>query len=488
MNETAIKEAGRKSVKWSFFAELLSKLSMPISTMVLARVLTPEIFGIATAVTMVVSFCEVVLEGGFAKYLIEHDFSGEDDYKKQFSLLFFLSIISSLLVSALIIFFRYPLSSLIGNEGHEIVLAGSTIQIVFASLNALYSADLKRKFKFNKFFIIKIIYCLTPFAVTVPLAFLGFGYWSLIIGAAASQMLQLPLLIIYSKNKLTLKIRIRNLGTILKNSAPMILDSIVVWTCSWIMTLLATQLFDNKTVGLIKTSNSTITSLFSLFSASFISVLLPTLSRLKNNNSDFEDFFIKTQKAAMCILPPVGIGCFFFSSTITSLMLGSKWSDASLMIGVFGLTKPLIICYNHFLSEAFRSKGQFYRSIFYQLFVLSVDLLLRLTVGRISIESYIWVSVLCDLIVVAAAIIILKINFRFSAVRQITSLFPSFVCCLIFLPVVLIASKYNKNLIFTVAQVFICASIYFAAYFILFKDRFKIFLSYFKLGRSVQKQ
>lgn len=484
MNETAIKEAGRKSVKWSFFAEVFSKLSLPLSTMFLARILNPEIYGIATAVTIIVSFCEVVLESGFAKYLIEHDFKDEEDYRKQFSLLFFLSIITSLLASVLIVVFRYPLSALIGNSGYEIVLAGSTAQIVFASLNALYAADLKRHFKFNKLFIIKIVYCAAPFVVTIPLALLGMGYWSLIIGAIAAQVFQLPFLIIASKRKLSLKIRFKNLGVILKDSAPMILDSTVVWICSWIMTLLATQFYDSTIVGLIKVSNSTVTSVFSLFSASFISVLFPTLSRLKNNQKEFEDFFVKTQKAAMCILPPIGVGCFFFSGTITSLMLGSKWTDASFMIGVFGLTKPLIICYNHFLSEAFRSKGFFYKSIFYQLFVLAVDLALRLTIGRISLEIYIWVSVIADLIVVIAAIGILKITFKISPIKQITSLLPSLLCCVIFFPVVYLAHEYNTTLIRTVVQILLCASIYFAAYHILFKESFRVTMSYFKFGRK----
>lgn len=488
MDRTTIKETGRRSVKWSFFAEVLSKLSLPLSTMFLARILNPEIYGIATAVTIIVSFCEVVLESGFAKYLIEHDFIDDQDYKKQFSLLFLLSIITSLMTSALIVVFRYPLSSIIGNTGFETVLAGSVVQIVFASLNALYSADLKRNFKFNKLFIIRIIYCIVPFAVTIPLALIGLGYWSLIIGATAAQAFQLPFLVVASKRKITFKIQIKSFGSILKDSLPMILDSIVVWVCGWIMTLLATRFYDSTTVGLIKVANSTVTSIFSLFSASFVSVLFPTLSRLKNSPSDFEDFFTKTQQAAMCILPPIGVGCFFFSGAITSLMLGSKWSDASFMIGVFGLTKPLLICYNNFLSESFRSKGFFYRSIFYQLFILAVDLSLRLTIGRISLNMYIWVSVACDLIVTVVAIGILKKLFKFSIIKQITSLCPSLLCSAIFLPLVILAHSYDSSLTKTIAQIAVCASLYFAVYYLLFKDSFKNMLSYFRFGKKKNEE
>lgn len=483
MDSVAIKEAGRKSVKWSFFAEIISKISLPISTMILARLLMPEIFGITTAVTMIVSFCEVVLESGFAKYLIEHDFVDENDYKKKFTLLFYLSIFTSLLTTALIIIFRYPLSSWVGNAGYEIVLVGSSAQIIFASLNALFSADLKRQFKFNKLFLVKIIYCLIPFVVTVPLALFGFGYWSLIIGACAAQIFQLPLLIILARRKLSLKFNILSIFGVLRDSLPMILDSVVVWLCSWIVTFLATQFYDSTTVGLIKVANSTINSIFLIFSASFTSVLFPTLSRLKNNESDYKDFFIKTQKAAMCLLPPIGVGCYFFSRVITAFFLGSNWMDASFMIGIFGLTKPLLICYNNFLGEAFRSKGYFYKSIFYQIFILSLDLVLRLTIGRISLTAYIWMSVVSDIIVVVTAIIILRLLFGLSILKEISAILPSLLCCGLFLPVVFLSRTYNVSFLVSVVQIFVCGSLYFLFYFILYKKNFVNMLSYFKFEK-----
>ena len=74
--------AAKKSVKWSLFGEIFAKLAIPISTMILARLLTPEIYGITTAVTIVVTFCEMVTESGFSKFLIQHDFSSNEEFKK----------------------------------------------------------------------------------------------------------------------------------------------------------------------------------------------------------------------------------------------------------------------------------------------------------------------------------------------------------------------------------------------------------------------
>jgi PST family polysaccharide transporter len=186
----------------------------------------------------------------------------------------------------------------------------------------------------------------------------------------------------------------------------------------------------------------------------------------------------------MSILPPIGIGCYFFSNAITAFFLGSNWMDASFMIGIFGLTKPLMICYNNFLGESFRSKGFFYKSIFYQVFILSLDLILRLTIGRISLTLYIWMSVISDLVVVVVAIFILKFLFDISLLKEITSIIPSFLCCVLFMPIVFISNTYSVPFYISLAQILICATIYFAFYFIFYKKNFVNMLSYFKFERK----
>ena len=202
MNSNDIKKATHRSVKWSLFAEIFAKIATPLSTMVLARLLAPEIFGIATAVTLVVTFCEAVTESGFAKFIIQKDFESEEEYSKYFSISFYTSLIMSIALCVLIFFLRYPLSNLVGNSGYEMVLVASCAQVPFTAINALYSADLRRQFEFKKLFFIRIVFCISPFIVTIPLALFGLGYWSLVIGSIAAQVLQCPFFLFSCKGKL----------------------------------------------------------------------------------------------------------------------------------------------------------------------------------------------------------------------------------------------------------------------------------------------
>ena len=68
------------ATKWSTITEVMAKLVAPISSMVLARLLTPEAFGVVATLNMVIAFAEIFTDAGFQRYLIQHEF--KDDWNK----------------------------------------------------------------------------------------------------------------------------------------------------------------------------------------------------------------------------------------------------------------------------------------------------------------------------------------------------------------------------------------------------------------------
>ena len=76
------------ATKWSAITEIAAKLVSPISTRVLARLLTPEAFGVLVTATMVISFAEIFTDAGFQKYIIQHKFKNDEELYSPQLLLF----------------------------------------------------------------------------------------------------------------------------------------------------------------------------------------------------------------------------------------------------------------------------------------------------------------------------------------------------------------------------------------------------------------
>ena len=483
LNVAEIKTKSKRSLKWSLLAEIFAKISTPLATMVLARLLAPEIFGITTAVTLVVSFCEAVAETGFSKFIIQQEFENDDQYKKYLSVGAISSIAVSIILFLLIFIFRFQISSFVGNSGYENILIVSCAQIPFTAINSILISNLKRDFKFNSIFAIRVLYCVVPFVITIPLAFIGLNEWALVIGTIAGQLIQTPLLLIFSRKEIKVHFSFRILKDMFSKSFIMIIESIIIWACSWTATFVATQFFDSATVGVVKVGNSTITSIFSIFNTGFVAVLFSSLSRLQNNDEEFQRSFLSLQSIAFVLMVPLSIGCFFFSDTVTDIFLGDKWEAAKKVIAVLGLTKFLHTCFNNFVSEVFRSKGHFYSSIIYQLVILGLDLALKFTIGKISFDLFIWSTAITNVLVSIMAVLILKIRYKFSILKQIKFMLPAFVCSLTMLPILLIHYFGNFNMIESLIQISISVVVYFFFGSIFFNKLFSNTFSYLGLNK-----
>ena len=67
------------ATKWSAITEVMGKLVAPVSSMILARLLTPDAFGVVATLNMVIAFAEIFTDAGFQKYLIQQPFKDADD-------------------------------------------------------------------------------------------------------------------------------------------------------------------------------------------------------------------------------------------------------------------------------------------------------------------------------------------------------------------------------------------------------------------------
>ena len=71
METDGLNEKITSSVKWASITEIGAKLITPFTSMLLARLLTPDEFGVVATVTMVTSFADIFTDAGFQKYLIQ---------------------------------------------------------------------------------------------------------------------------------------------------------------------------------------------------------------------------------------------------------------------------------------------------------------------------------------------------------------------------------------------------------------------------------
>lgn len=348
----------RTATKWSAIAEIAAKLLTPIVSMVLARLLTPEAFGVVTTLTMIITFAEIFTDAGFQKYLVQHEFVDDRDKDESTNVAFWSNLIMSLIIWGGIAVFADHLAALVGNPGLGHVLIVACASIPLAAFSSIQMALYKRDLDFKTLFKVRIVGILIPLVITVPLAFWLRSYWALVFGTLAVNIANAVLLTWYSKWKPRFFYSFQKLHEMLSFTIWSMIEAISIWLTSYVDVFIVGTVLSQYYLGLYKTASTVVGQVMSIIISVTTPILFSALSRLQDDNKAFLEMFYRFQKIVGLMVIPMGVGIFCFSDLITSILLGSQWMEVSGFVGLWGLTSAVTIVLSHYASEVYRAKGK----------------------------------------------------------------------------------------------------------------------------------
>lgn len=358
VKEENLKNKFVNATKWSTITEIAAKIVNPVTNIILARIIAPEAFGVVATVSMIMSFADMLTDAGFQKYLVQHEFMNEDEKFKNANVAFWTNFGISIFLWIVIILFREQIAVSVGNPGLGNVIAIACVQLLLTSFSSIQMALYRRDFDFKTLFLVRMVAICIPLAVTIPLALLGLSYWALIIGTIVMQLSNAVILTVKSKWKPNLFYEVEILKEMLSFSIWSLIEAISIWFTSWADVFIIGNSLNQYYLGIYKTSTAMVNALMSLITASIVPVLFSALSRLQDDNENFNRMYFATQRFASIFIFPIGIGIYLYSDLATRILLGSKWQEASEVIGIWALTSAIMIVFGNFCSEVYRAKGK----------------------------------------------------------------------------------------------------------------------------------
>lgn len=459
------------ATKWSTITEIAAKLVSPVTNMILARILVPEAFGIVATVTMIISFAHMFTDSGFQKYLVQHEFKDEDEKYKNANIAFWTNFVIAILMWSVIFLFREQIATLVGNPGLGDVIAIACLQLPLTSFSSIQMALYRRDFDFKTLFIVRIIAVFIPFTVTIPLALLGLGYWALIIGTLVIQLSNAVVLTIKSKWKPKFYYSFTVLKEMLSFSIWSLVEAISIWLTSWADAFIIGSVLNQYYLGLYKTSTTMVNALMVIITGSTTPVLFSTLSRLQNNEAEFNNMFLKFQRLVSIIVFPLGIGVFLYSDLATQILLGNQWTEASGIIGIWALTSSIMIVFGHYCSEVYRAKGKPRLSFFAQILHLIVLIPACVISSRYGFWSLVYTRSWIRLQFVLVHLVIMKFAIGFPVLKIFKNVFPTGITAISMGILGYFLQQVNQGILWDFISIIICAVFYFGMLFMFPKMR-----------------
>lgn len=464
-----------KATKWSTITEIVAKLITPITSMVLARLLTPDAFGVVATLTMIISFAEIFTDAGFQKYLVQHEFKDDEDRVQSTNVAFWSNLIMSLLIWLIIGLFSESLATMVGNPGLGNVLTIACVSIPLAAFSSIQMALYKRDFDFKTLFKVRIVGICIPLFVTIPLAFLLKNFWALVIGTIASNLVNAVLLTVYSKWKPSLYYSFSKLKEMFSFTIWSMFEAVSIWLTSYVDIFIVGVYLNEYYLGLYKTSTTIVGQIMALITSVTTPILFSSLSRLQNDEDEFRKLFFGFQKIVSLLVIPLGVGIFCFSNLITEILLGSQWVEASGFIGLWGLTSSLTIILSHYSSEVYRAKGRPKLSALAQwlhIIILWPSILIAVQYG---FEILYTVRALIRIEAIAVNLIIMYCIIKISPWQMIKNIAPSCIAAMIMWISAFLLLRIDSSFTWQFVYIIICGIMYFSIILLFPNDRKIIF-------------
>jgi len=312
-----------------------------ISTLILARILTPGDFGL---VAMVTTFSMVLMsfgQNGFSQAVMQREELSEALASNLFWLNFVISAVLTVLFAAtgplIARFYKDPLLTKI-----TIVLA---LTIFLNNVCMIHIALLKRALKFSATSANEIVCGVASVTVSVILAFAGWGYWALAIGALVKPLvLALGAFFLChwmpkppSRNQDTRSILgfATNLyGRFSFNYATRNTDNLIVgWR------------FGPTSLGFYKKAYDLFVMPANQLIIPVADVVLSTLGRLKSGSEEYKNYFLNGLSILTFAGMAVGGILTLSGKDLIRVMLGPKWAPAGEIFTFFGPGVGIMLIY-----------------------------------------------------------------------------------------------------------------------------------------------
>ena len=341
LTKPSIVDLKRKSVVGGVAAVSAQGTKFVVQTatmMVLARLLSPEDFGLQGMVVVVTGFLGLFRDAGLGMATIQrHEVTHE-----QISTLFWINVA----VGAIIATFCIVLAPFVVTFYREPrlywVMVISGMAFLFNGLAAQHWALLQRGMRFVTQAKIDVLSLTVSSAVGVVMGILGCRYWSL-VGMAITGPLVMMALIWSAVRWIPGPPRRRcGLRSMLHFGGLATCNSFVVFLAWNAEKILLGRFWGADALGLYGRAFQLVTLPVQQLNTAVTGVALPALSRIQHDAGRLARSFLKGYSVLISLTVPVTISCALFPDAIVRIVLGAKWMEA---VPIFRLLAPVALVF-----------------------------------------------------------------------------------------------------------------------------------------------
>lgn len=334
----------RSGVIKSFIWKLLERTSVQgisfIVTIVLARLLTPNEYGLVALIMIFISFANVIIDGGLNTALIQKKDSNNID----FSTIFYFSLFVAFVLYT-ILFFVSPLIAGFYKQPELIpIIKVLGISLFFYAFNSIQVAYVSKNMLFKKLFYSSLISVLISGSIGIVMAYKGYGVWALVMQSILSQLLITITMWFTVKWRPQLIFSKKSFKILFDFGWKIFATNITISIFVNIRGLIIGKMYTPATLAFFDKGRQFPALVMNNINTSIQTILFPVFSNAQDDRVAVKSMMRRSIKTSTLFIFPMMIALIIAAKSIILLLLTEKWISVVPFIQIFSiafLLKPI---------------------------------------------------------------------------------------------------------------------------------------------------
>tara|TARA_R110002051_G_scaffold238375_2_gene299112 strand:+ start:2392 stop:3831 length:1440 start_codon:yes stop_codon:yes gene_type:complete len=383
-----LKKQTFSGVLWTFMDTFFVKGIMFIAMILLARWIGPEDFGLIGMIAVFVAIGRSLTDSGMTNSLIRTKEPDQSD----FSTVFIVNIVMSLLVYAIVYFTAPFIADFFGHKILIKIIRIYCLLFLIIAFSAVQLAILTKRMEFKKITKINFPSTLLGVALGLYLGYNEFGVWSVIWMYLSTELVRSVLLWFFSNWKPKFIFSKSKFKFHFKFGYKLVISGLLDTVFKNIYNVLIGKYFSAQMLGFYERSkqfseypSATLTGVIS-------KVTYPMLSQIQKDPKRLESIYRKLIRVSFFIIAPLMLGAAAIAKPLFLMLLGDEWLPAVLFFQILTLAMMLypIHAFNLNILQVYGRSDLFLKLEIIKKIVITVTVFLAFQFG---IMGLVWSSV-----------------------------------------------------------------------------------------------
>lgn len=332
----------RAGVNWNISSSLITEAIRFLRSIILARLLVPEDFGLFAMALTVVGALNALSSLGLSRTIVANKFDTSDELKAHLDTVWSVELLRSFVIALLMSALAFPMSRFYGQDQLKVIIPILGLLTLVGGFQNIGLVMLRKEISFKRIFWYELTTNVLGIALTVALAIVMRNVWALVIGLLITAALGTILSYVFHSYRPRLLFDKRALRRVLSAGKLTLLIAMALYVTNMADNVMVGRLLGSSALGNYSLAFNIASAPISILVFSLTNVLFPAYAEITSQRPKALDVaFTKVFSIALVILVTIAMPLFLLAGEVVQLLFGSRWTSAGTVLRILALVLPL---------------------------------------------------------------------------------------------------------------------------------------------------